>query len=65
MSSIAKETWSMSANRCKTGRELAAYFEEKVTVGETERVSSLCVNRKMKRVVMEIVCHCKSCHYGT
>ena len=28
------------------------YFKEKVDVGETERVSSPCVNEKMKRAVM-------------
>ena len=40
----------------KFGRELAAYFEEKVAVGETNRVSSLYVNVKMKRTVMRRLC---------
>ena len=40
----------------KIERELAVFFEEKVSVGETERVSSLYVNRKMKRVVMSRLC---------
>ena len=35
---------------------MAAYFEEKIVVRETERVSSLRVNEKMKRAIMNRLC---------